>query len=73
MQIDYDPQSDAIYIRLREGEVDDTLETAKYVYVDVDKDGVPLGVELLFAGRLIPQENLRSVTFNVGEPAEKPG
>jgi hypothetical protein len=24
MQIDYDPQADAIYIRLRNGEVDDT-------------------------------------------------
>ena len=73
MQIDYDPQSDAIYIRLREGEVDDTLETAKYVYVDVDKDGIPLGVELLFAGHLLPKENLTSVTFNFDNLVENPG
>lgn len=73
MQIDYDPQSDALYIRLREGEVDDTLETAKYVYVDVDKEGIPLGIELLFAGRLLPKENLTSVTFNFGSLAELQG
>ncbi|HUF40105.1 MAG TPA: DUF2283 domain-containing protein [Anaerolineales bacterium] len=45
MQIDYDPHSDALYIRLREGQVDDTIETSKYVYVDVDEDGIPLGIE----------------------------
>jgi uncharacterized protein YuzE len=58
---------------LREGEVDDTLETAKYVYVDVDKEGIPLGIELLFAGHLVPKENLTSVTFNFGSLAEKLG
>ena len=34
MQIDYDPQADAIYVRLRSGEVDDTLSVGKYIYVD---------------------------------------
>lgn len=29
MQIDYDPQANAIYIRLRAGEVDDTVEAGK--------------------------------------------
>jgi uncharacterized protein YuzE len=72
MQIDHDPQSDALYIRLRDGEVDDTIETAKYVYVDVDKEGIPMGIELLFAGRLLPKENLTSVTFNFGSLVEKP-
>ena len=45
MQIDYDPQADAIYVRLRSGEVDDTLAVGKYIFVDVDQDGVPLGLE----------------------------
>ena len=54
MQIDYDPQADAIYVRLRSGEVDDTLTVGKYIYVDVDQDGVPLGLEILFAGRVLP-------------------
>lgn len=47
MQIDYDPQADTMYIQLRQGEVDDTLEINKYIYVDVDEDAVPLGIEIL--------------------------
>ena len=65
MQIDYDPQADALYIQLRPGDVDDTLEAGQYVYVDVDKDGVPLGLEVLFAGRMV-EENITSVTVNIG-------
>lgn len=68
MQIDYDPQADAIYIRLRTGEVDDTVEASKHIYVDVDADGVPLGVEILFAGRLLNQGDIASITVNIGQP-----
>lgn len=66
MQIDYDPQADAVYIRLRLGEVSDTVEAGKYIYVDVDDEGVPLGIEILFAGRLNTQNDLTSVTVNIG-------
>lgn len=66
MRIDYDPQADAIYIRLREGEVDDTLEAGKYVFVDVDSGGIPLGLEILFAGRTLSAEDVTSVTVNIG-------
>ena len=31
MQIDYDPESAAIYIQLREAEVDHTVESSKYI------------------------------------------
>ena len=51
MQIDYDPQADAVYVRLRAGDVDDTLAVGQTIYVDVDKEGVPLGLEILFAWR----------------------
>ena len=70
MQIDYDPQADALYIQLREGEVDDTLEASKYVYVDVDENGVPLGLEILFASRVLAQEDVTSVTVNIGRPVQ---
>jgi uncharacterized protein YuzE len=70
MQIDYDPQADAIYIRLRPGEVDDTLTVGKYIYVDVDQDGVPLGLEILFAGRVLAGQDLTSVTVNLSRVAQ---
>ncbi len=65
MQIDYDPEADAIYVRLRPGEVDDTLAVGKYVYVDVDREGVPLGLEILFAGRVLATTDLTSVAINL--------
>lgn len=64
MQIDYDPQADAVYVRLRDGEIDDTLTVGKYIYVDVDEEGVPLGLEILFAGRTLSSQDLTSVTVN---------
>ena len=73
MQINYDPQAEAIYIQLRTGEVDDTLEAGQYVYVDVDKDGVPLGLEILFAGRMLAEEDVTSVTVNIGRIAQTAG
>ena len=70
MQIDYDPQADTIYIQLRPGEVDDTLEIGKYIYADVDKDGVPLGIEILFTRRVLDQVDLASITVNISQPTE---
>jgi uncharacterized protein YuzE len=66
MQIDYDPQADAIYIRLRDGEVDDTREVSKYIYVDVDRNGNPLGLEILFASHVLADKEVTSVTLNIG-------
>jgi uncharacterized protein YuzE len=65
MRIDYDPQADAMYIRLREGEIDDTLEAGRNVYVDVDSAGVPLGLEILFAAKTLSEEDVTSVTVNI--------
>ena len=65
MQINYDLQADAIYIRLREGEVDNTLPVGKYIYADVDENGMPLGLEILFASRVMASKELTSVSFNV--------
>jgi uncharacterized protein YuzE len=70
MQIDYDPEADAIYVQLRPGEVDDTLTVGKYIFVDVDKDGVPLGLEILFAGRVLGRQDLTSVTVNLNRVAQ---
>ena len=67
LQINYDPQADAIYIRLREGEVDNTLPVGQYIYADVDENGVPLGLEILFASRIMASKELTSVSFNVSQ------
>ncbi|MFH1634952.1 MAG: DUF2283 domain-containing protein [Chloroflexota bacterium] len=73
MQIDYDPQADAIYIQLREGEVDDTREVSKYIFIDVDKKGLPLGLEILFASQVLANEDVTSVTLNIGRTVQMAG
>jgi len=65
LQINYDPQADAIYIRLREGEVDNTVQVGKYIYADVDGNGLPLGLEILFASRVMASKEVTSVSFNI--------
>ncbi|MGB0386248.1 MAG: DUF2283 domain-containing protein [Ardenticatenaceae bacterium] len=67
MQINYDLQADAIYIQLRTGDIDDTLNMGKYIHVDVDKEGKPLGLEILFAKHMlgVAQEELTSIPVNL--------
>ena len=68
MNISYDPQADALYIQLREADIDDTIEAGPYVYVDVDADGVPVGMELLFAGRSWKAPEASGITVNITVP-----
>jgi uncharacterized protein YuzE len=42
----YDPEADAIYIRIGKGEFDRTEEAGPFIY-DVDADGRILGIEIL--------------------------
>lgn len=73
MKIDYDPQADAIYVQLKEGAVADTLEVSKYIFVDVDEKGIPLGIEILFVSRHLDMKDLTTVTLNIGKAAELVG
>ncbi len=73
MKIDYDPQADAIYVQLKEGEVADTLDVSKYIFVDVDEKDIPLGIEILFVSRHLEMEDLTTVTLNIGKAAELVG
>ncbi len=48
----YDPEAGALYVRMREGAVADTIEVEELVYLDVDEDGRPLGIEFVVAEQL---------------------
>jgi uncharacterized protein YuzE len=45
----YDREADAIYLQFSDAEIAETIELAENVYVDVDKDGNPVGFEVLGA------------------------
>jgi len=48
-QVTYDPQANALYMRFSDNAIAETLELSESVYVDVDADGVPVGLEVLDA------------------------
>jgi len=48
MKISYDPDADAMYIELREDEVDHTKELDENTIIDYNKKNEVIGVELLF-------------------------
>lgn len=54
MKITYDSEADAMYIRLREGKVDQTREIAPDTILDFDKKGNVLGIELLWVKERMP-------------------
>ncbi len=45
----YDREAEALYLQFSEEEIVETIELADNVYVDVDKDGNPAGLEVLGA------------------------
>lgn len=72
MKITYDPVADSLYIQLREGEVDDTIEQSKYIFTDIDEEGAPFGIEVVYAKQLLGEHNLSSVTVNLFQPVLRP-
>lgn len=65
MRVEYDPQADAMYIRLRQGDVADSDEIRDGVVVDYDASGEVLGIELLSASRRTDNPAELVVTLSV--------
>lgn len=65
MKITYDKRADALNFALRSGKVAKTLEVAPEMYVDVDKKGNTLSLEIIGASEKIGKKNFGKVT--VGE------
>ncbi len=55
MRITYDPEADAMYIRLKEGKVHKTKEVDENTILDYDETGNVIGVELLFVKERMPE------------------
>lgn len=55
MNIKYDPEADALYIKLTGAKVDHTKEIDENTIIDYDKEGRVIGVELLFVKERNPE------------------
>ena len=67
MKIDFDPDADAAYIYIRDeiedGGVDRTIEVNHNFMIDFDKEGRPLGIEILNATKNLSPELLKSAVI----------
>src|SRR5215203_1147672 len=54
MQFRFDEEANALYIAIKAGEVVRTIEVTDMVYIDVDADGAPLGIEFVSADEFVP-------------------
>ncbi len=61
MEIEYDKDVDALYIRLREGSLGKNLKIDDRTILDLDKKGEILGIEILDASRRLSAESLSRV------------
>ncbi|MBI3537491.1 MAG: DUF2283 domain-containing protein [Chloroflexi bacterium] len=55
MKVTFDESVDILYIRLREGDYEESDEVTEGVIVDFDKLGKPIAIEILDASSLLGQ------------------
>jgi len=58
VSVEFDPEVNAMYIRLKKGKVNKSEPLADNVIVDVDKEGKAIGIEIL-----LPKQDLRIQEF----------
>ncbi len=73
MNIFYDPKADAIDIVFKKGKVSETREIGREMYLDVDKNGEPLSLEILDAKNRFTVEEFNYLSFNIANYPHKFG
>ncbi len=59
MRIRYDPEVDILYIRLREGAIEESDEITPEIIADYGKDGKLMGIEILDASEILGGKEMR--------------
>ena len=63
MRIEYDKQADALYILLREAQVDDNIDIEEGVTVDLDEKRHIVGIEILDASKKLSLQDIVNITI----------
>ena len=72
MRIEYDKEADALYIQLREADVDDNMDVEEGVTIDLDEKKHIVGIEILDASKKLSLKDLINITIE-NLPIEKVG
>jgi uncharacterized protein YuzE len=67
VRITYDPNADALYIKLKEDKIDESDEIAKGIVVDYDIEQNPVGIEILNASKLFGGKREMKVEMALAE------
>ena len=70
MKIEYSKDVDALYIKLRDAKVADSIDVEEGVTVDLDKNRHIVGIEILDASEKLELSNLVNITIE-NPPLEK--
>jgi len=70
MNIEYSKSVDALYIRLREARINDSLDIEEGVTVDLDENGHIVGIEILDASEKLNITDLVNISIE-NLPLEK--
>lgn len=74
LQIEYDRESDALYIQLREAFVDDNIDIEEGVTVDLDEQRHIVGIEILHVSKKLSLEDIINISIeNLPVDRVKPG
>jgi uncharacterized protein YuzE len=61
MKIHYDPQVDALYLRLSEAAIQDSEEVSPGIILDYDNSNRVVGIEVLSVKRHLPDANVNKI------------
>jgi uncharacterized protein YuzE len=63
MDINYDKEADAVYIKLKKGVFFKNKKLNDHTIIDLDKNNDILGLELLEVSKRMPQKSISQVTL----------
>ncbi|AIY89350.1 DUF2283 domain-containing protein [Geoglobus acetivorans] len=59
MKVEYDPEADILYIRIKEDEIKDTVDWNDDIWADLNEKGEVVGIEIWKARKHVISEILR--------------
>lgn len=65
MKLHFDPEADALYLRLDDSSIVESEEVQPGVALDFNADNQVVGVEILNVAKRVPAANLRQIQFEV--------
>lgn len=72
MKLRYDPESGALYVRVGEGAIEESVQHADGVYLDIDAGGRVLGAEFLTLEELAEAVTAEGGSWELPEHIEDP-